>query len=98
MPLTQTNQLTNNYAGNGLDGPSNAAGGVTPSVTINGTTAVTVLDSRISANNVVVFSIRTLGGTQGALPRVVAGSVVPGVSFQVSGTASDTSVYNYAIL
>lgn len=71
---------------------SNKAG----NVTVNGTTPVTVAAPGVSAGSVVQFSLKTVGGTVGAIPRL--GTVTPGTGFTVVATAGDTSVYNYAII
>lgn len=64
--------------------------------TANGASAVTVTDSRFTANSVVVISLKTVGGTVGVQPHLL--TATPGTGFTVSGTASDTSIYNYLIL
>jgi hypothetical protein len=63
---------------------------------LNGSTAVVVPNVNVDANSVVLISLNTLGGTQGAAPTVTAKAA--GVSFTVVGTAGDTSTYNYVIL
>lgn len=93
MPLTQTGNLSNNYGGSGPDGATGLSGGT---FTANGTTAVTVADSRVQAGSIVVFTLRTVGGTVGAYPAIQTKTA--GTGFTVAATASDTSVYNYAIL
>jgi len=65
-------------------------------VTVNGTTPVAVATTGFLAGSVVVFSLRTVGGTVGAIPRI--GVPTAGTGFTVVGTASDTSVYNWAII
>lgn len=64
-------------------------------LTANGATAVTVANSSFTANSVVTFSLKTVGGTVGALPRLV--TATPGTGFTAAATAGDTSVYNYSI-
>lgn len=64
--------------------------------TCNGTSAVTVTDSAVTANSAIVVTLKTVGGTVGAVPSVK--TITPGTGFTISGTASDTSVYNYAII
>lgn len=64
-------------------------------VTINGTTPVTVTEPNLTANSTVVFTLKTVGGTVGAYPAIQ--TVTPGTGFTVIGTASDTSVYNYKL-
>lgn len=90
MPLTNTGNLTENYGGATPDG------GARGTFTCNGTSSVTVTDTRVSAGSVIVIGLKTVGGTVGAIPSVK--TVTAGTGFTVSGTASDTSVYNYAIL
>jgi hypothetical protein len=62
----------------------------------NGVTPVTVADKRVTANSIIVFTLKTVGGTVGAIPAIQ--TITPGTGFTVAGTASDTSTYNYAIL
>lgn len=61
----------------------------------NGATPVTVTDAAITAGSAVTITLKTVGGTVGALPRLV--TVTPGTGFNVNCTASDTSTYNYEI-
>jgi hypothetical protein len=63
--------------------------------TANSGSAVTVADSNLTANSVVVFGLKTAGGTPAA-PFLV--TVTPGTGFTVNSGGSDTSVYNYLIL
>ncbi len=93
MPSAVNTQTQNIISGGSLK-PS-FPDGVTPkgSFTMNGTTSVTVNDADFTANTPVIFTLKTVGGTVGAYPSIK--TVTPGVGFTVSGTASDTSVYNY---
>jgi hypothetical protein len=61
--------------------------------TLNGTTAVTVADAGTNLTSMILFSLNTVGGTVGAIPSVK--TITAGTGFTVSGTASDTSVYNF---
>ena len=65
-------------------------------VTLNGATPVTVANVNISANSVVIFTLKTVGGTVGAVPSIK--TITAGTGFTVAGTASDTSVYNFLIM
>jgi hypothetical protein len=65
-------------------------------VTLNGTTPVTVANTNITANSVIVVTLKTVGGTVGAAP--VVDTITAGTGFTIKGTASDTSVYNYRVL
>lgn len=62
----------------------------------NGATPVTVANSSVAITDVIVISLNTVGGTVGAVPAVK--TITAGVGFDVAGTASDTSTYNYAII
>lgn len=74
------------------DGTNAKAG----TVTLNGATPVSVANTSITANSVVVFSLKTVGGTVGAYPSIK--TQTPTTGFTVAGTAADTSVYNYIVL
>ena len=64
-------------------------------VVMNGATPVVVANANMTANSVVLFGLKTVGGTVGAYPAVQ--TVTPGTGFTVAGTAGDTSTYNYSI-
>ena len=59
----------------------------------NGATAVTVPDAGVTLNSIIIPSLNTVGGTVGAIPRVV--TITAGTGFTINGTASDSSTYNY---
>lgn len=61
----------------------------------NGATPVVVADTRITANSVVVFGLKTAGGTASA-PFMTA--VTPGTGFSVATAAANTGTYNYQII
>lgn len=64
--------------------------------TANGTTPVAVADTDVTANSVIVITLKTVGGTVGAYPAIK--TITAGTGFTVAATASDTSVYNYRII
>jgi hypothetical protein len=64
--------------------------------TANGATPVTVVNANIAADDMVIITLKTAGGTVGALPRLVTRT--NGTGFNVNCTASDTSIYDYRIL
>lgn len=64
-------------------------------VTLNETTPVTVANTNVTANSIITFTLKTVGGTVGAQP--VVATITPGTGFTCKGTASDTSVYNYSV-
>lgn len=62
----------------------------------NEATPVVVADDRVTADSVIMFGLKTAGGTIAGQPFVV--SVTPGVGFSVEAGAADTSTYNYVLL
>lgn len=64
--------------------------------TANGASAVTVANANVLITDEISISLNTIGGTVGAIPRL--DTITAGVGFNVKGTASDTSIYNYAII
>lgn len=63
---------------------------------LNGATPVTVANTNLTATSQVLFTLKTVGGTVGAVPAIQ--TVTPGTGFTVAGTAGDTSTYNYTII
>lgn len=65
-------------------------------VTLNGATGVVVANTNVTTGSVIVFTLKTIGGTPSpSAPNVTA--ITAGTGFTVSGTAADTSIYNYRI-
>jgi hypothetical protein len=62
----------------------------------NGATPVTVTDANVTANSVIVITLKTVGGTVGVQPHVA--TITPTTGFTVVGTAGDLSVYSYLII
>lgn len=87
--------------------PSTSVAGGTPAATsgdhyeysgtftLNGATPVTVTEPNFIATALVLISLKTVGGTVGALPTLK--TVTAGTGFTVAGTAGDTSVYAYKL-
>ena len=90
--LTRTAAATYTIVGVEQTVPSKATG----TFVCNGATPVVVANTLLTANSVVVITLKTIGGTVGAVPAVT--SVTPGTGFSTTGTASDTSTYNYLII
>jgi len=65
-------------------------------VTANGTSAVAVTNKLVTANSVIVFTLKTVGGTPAGAPYLSA--VTAGSGFSIKAAAGDTSIYNYVIL
>lgn len=105
--FTPTNPIPVNQGGTGvatLTGLALGAGtaaltGVqfsTGTFVCNGVTPVNVVNAAVTANSVVIATLKTVGGTVGAVPAVK--TITPGTGFTIAGTASDTSTYNVLIL
>lgn len=62
----------------------------------NGSTPVTVSNAAVTANSIIVFTLKTVGGTVSASAPNVK-TITAGTGFTVAGLASDTSTYNYEI-
>lgn len=71
-------------------------GGNSTTFTCNGATPVVVAWPDTTANSIIIPTLKTVGGTVGAVPSVK--TITPGTGFTIAGTASDTSVYNLLIL
>ncbi len=87
--------LTGILLGSGV-GAVTTLGWATGTFTCNGATPVTVTAASVTANSIIIPTLKTVGGTVGAIPAVK--TITVGVGFTIAGTASDTSVYNYAII
>lgn len=73
-----------------------ASGKNSGTVVANGLSAVVVSNTSVTANSVVLLTVKTVGGTVG--PAYVS-AVTPGVGFTVKSNSSDsTSTYNYLII
>ena len=64
--------------------------------TVNGATPVTVVAPNVTATSVITWSLKTVGGTVGAMPAIQ--TITPGTGFTIAATAGDTSVYAYLII
>lgn len=68
---------------------------LTGTFTLNGATNVVVNNANLAVGDLIVYSLRTVGGTVGTHPVVKVRT--NGTGFQVAGTAADTSTYDYRI-
>lgn len=64
--------------------------------TCNGTATITVANTNVDAGSIIIFTLKTVGGTVGAQPALK--TITAGTGFQFACTASDTSTYNFIIL
>lgn len=62
----------------------------------NGVTPVVVANTNITANSVVSFGLKTIGGTPAGSPYMSA--VTAGTGFSIKVFAGDSSTYNYLII
>ena len=94
MQLTSPVSICGSFPYNGGTQVSavNSCGGT---FTANSGSAVTVANTNVTANSVILFGLKTAGGTPAA-PFLV--TVTPGTGFTVNSGGSDTSTYNYIIL
>lgn len=65
-------------------------------LTVTGATAATVADTNVTTYSSVSFTLKTVGGTVGAVPKI--STITAGVGFTVVAVTADVSVYNYNIL
>ena len=64
-------------------------------VTANSASDVSVSNSEVTANSVILLTVKTISGTVG--PAYVSSTTV-GTGFSIKSQIGDTSVYNYLIL
>lgn len=64
---------------------------------LNGATPVTVEAPGVNSGAMILISISAPGGTVGAVPAVQSIDEVA-QSFDIAGTAGDTSTYNFIVL
>lgn len=69
---------------------------VSGTVVLNGSTPVNVTNAAVNANSFIIFTLKTVSGTVGAVP--VVETKTAGTGFTVAGTAGDDSTYDYLIL
>jgi hypothetical protein len=62
----------------------------------NSATAVTVLNANVTANSLIVLTVKTATGANAG--EAVVSATSAGVSFTIESGAADTSTYNYFIL
>lgn len=63
--------------------------------TVAGTGTVTVSDTNITTASVLDITLKNVGGTVGAVPKIT--TVTSGTGFTITATTADVSVYNYTI-
>uniref|UniRef100_A0A6C0AJA9 K1 capsule-specific polysaccharide lyase C-terminal domain-containing protein n=1 Tax=viral metagenome TaxID=1070528 RepID=A0A6C0AJA9_9ZZZZ len=79
------------YSSGGVVG----ATGSSSTVVANGITAVAVTNALVTANSVIILTLKTVGGTVG--PAYVS-STTAGTGFSIKSQSGDTSTYNYLII
>ncbi len=93
--VNSSNHLTMTAAAKGLV-LKQGANGKCGTFVCNGATPVSVSNTSIAITDTIIASLNTVGGTVGAVPAVV--TITAGVGFDIKGTASDTSTYNYVVI
>lgn len=63
----------------------------------NGATPVTVVEPNVNATTSIIITLKTVGGTVSPSVPYIA-TITPGTGFTVTGTALDTSTYNYKLI
>ncbi len=64
-------------------------------VTVNGINTITISNSEVTTDSVIILSVKTVDGTIG--PAYIS-SITAGTGFAVKSRTGDTSVYNYLII
>lgn len=85
---TVTNQIGNTF---GVKSGSNAKAGT---FTLSSGT-VTVSNTSVTANSVIILTVKTVSGTRGSNPDIVPNA---GTGFTATASVTDNSTYNYIIL
>ena len=91
-----TNVITVTPSTNIVTTPAGFGGKSTGTVTANETSEVTVSNTNVTADSIILLTVKTATGADAGQAYVSATSV--GASFTIKSSASDTSVYNYMIL
>lgn len=105
-PLLQPAQKNASLINGGRPGriPMDTGGSVDASllthggtVVLNGATPVTVADAYVTANSIIMTTLKTVGGTVSPTqPNIL--TITPGTGFTIGGVALDTSTYNYVVI
>ncbi len=91
--VTYSAASTITIAAGGRSAPTSVSG----TFAANGATPVAVSNVNVTANSSIVITLKTVGGTVSPSVPYIA-TITAGTGFTVTGTASDTSTYNYLIL
>ena len=87
---------TTSLMGAGLPGElAKKFGTLTGTLTLNGTTEVTVSNTGLTSNHMILLARETVAGTPNVFYLF---SRTNGTGFSVKGTASDTSVVRYLLV
>ena len=62
----------------------------------NNSYATGMANANVTANSQILVTLKTVGGTVGAIPAVA--TITAGTGFTTVGTASDSSTYNYLVI
>lgn len=92
-PGSNTDSLT---VGGTLNVTGNFTGKSTGTVTANNTSAVAVSNTNVTANSIILLTIKTATGANAG--QAYVSSTTASSGFSITSGAADTSVYNYMIL
>jgi hypothetical protein len=76
--------------------PAGFSGKSTGTVTANNTSAVSVTNSNVTANSIILLTVKTATGANAG--QAYVSSTTASTGFSIKSGAADTSVYNYMIL
>lgn len=84
------------YVDGSLTCTGNFTGKSTGIVTANNTSAVSVTNANVTANSIILLTVKTATGANAG--QAYVSSTTASTSFSIKSGAADTSVYNYMIL
>ena len=71
-------------------------GGVSGTFIANGATPVSVANTSVALTDLIIFSLKVVGGTITVAPIIL--TITAGVGFTVATAALDSSTYNYLLV
>lgn len=82
--------------GGTLNVTGNFTGKSTGTCTANNTTPVSVSNTNVTANSIILLTVKTATGANAG--QAYISSTTPSTGFSITSGAADTSIYNYMIL
>ena len=90
------NVYATGFVGGTLSLTGNFTGKSTGTVTATNGTPVSVANTNVTANSIILLTVKTATGTNAG--QAYVSSTTASTGFSITSGASDTSVYNYMIL